>query len=194
MLTSWPSATYAIYSIQKGSTYSPTSITFNFSSSWSAVRGLNITRCLGPYNDSYTCPGLSDPPERTHCCMWNSKPACCPQGGSSCSDSADIRNYCPGPNEGDDRTHCCVWDSKPTCCHPGGSTCNGNADIRSYCPGSDVRNDQTHCCIWDSKPTCCFPGGSSCGGNIRNYCPGPSDGKNDRFCAQSSNSGKTYCR
>ena len=44
---------------------------YNF---WSAVRGLSITRCSRFNNYSYTCPGLSDAPERTHCCLWDGQP------------------------------------------------------------------------------------------------------------------------
>ena len=121
-----------------------------------AVRGLNITRCLGPFNDSYTCPGLSDPPGQTHCCLSNSQPACCLPGGSSCSDNTDKRNYCPRANDENDRTQCCVWDSQPTCCLPGGSKCSDNADIRNYCPGpNDGKNDRDCCESDQSVPRCC---------------------------------------
>ncbi|XP_078357445.1 uncharacterized protein LOC144642355 [Oculina patagonica] len=125
-----------------------------------AVRGLNITRCLGPYNDTYTCPRLSDPPERTHCCLWNNQPTCCLPGGSSCSDSADKRNYCPRPDDENERTHCCVWDSQPTCCLPGGSSCSDKyAEIRNYCPGpNDGKNDRDCCADGNENaltPTCC---------------------------------------
>ncbi|KAL9985223.1 hypothetical protein ACROYT_G007599 [Oculina patagonica] len=99
-------------------------------------------------------------------------------GGSSCSDSADKRNYCPGPDDENEHTHCCVSDSQPTCCLPGGSSCRDSADKRNYCPRPDDENEQTHCCVSDSQPTCCLPGGSSCSDSAdkRNYCPGPNDG------------------
>ena len=148
------------------------------------MRGLNITRCQGPYNDSYTCPGLFDPPERTQCCLWDSQPAWCLPGGSSCSDShVDKRNYCPGPSDGTELTQCCVWNSQPACCLPGGSSCRDSADTRSYCPGPDHGSERTHCCVWDKQPTCCLPGGSSCDvTHFRDYCPGPNDKKNDVSC------------
>ena len=189
--------TWPFHSVQKG----PTSLFLHFyflqlfgcgpfSFSWSAVRGLNITRCQGPYNDSYTCPGLSDPPERTHCCLWDGQPACCLPGGSSCNDShADKRNYCPGPNYGKEPTHCCVWDSQPACCFPEGSSCRDSADTRSYCPGPDHGSERTHCCVWNRQPTCCLPGGSSCPStHFRDYCPGPNNKKNDVSCCGETNS------
>ena len=61
---------------------------------------------LGPYNDSYTCPGLSDPPERTHCCLWDGQPACSfvvfqeVLHATTVTSGAYSRNYCPGPSDG----------------------------------------------------------------------------------------------
>ena len=162
----------------------------NFSFSCSTVRGLNITRCPGPYNDSYTCPGLSDPPNRRHCCLWENQPACCLPGGSSCSDSHAVkRNYCLGPSDGRELTQCCVWNSQPTCCFPGGSSCSDSVDIRSYCPSPDHGSERTHCCVWDKQPTCCLPEGSACQvTHFRDYCPGPNDKKNDvRCCGNNDN-------
>ena len=46
------------------------------------------------------CPGPNEGIDRTHCCVWDSKPACCYPGGSSCNDNADNRSFFPGPDEG----------------------------------------------------------------------------------------------
>ncbi|XP_078360234.1 uncharacterized protein LOC144644584 [Oculina patagonica] len=119
------------------------------------VRGLNITRCLGPFNDTYTCPRLTDPLERTHCCLLNNQPACCLPGGLLCSDSADKRNYCPGPDDENERTHCCIWDSEPTCCLPGGSSCSDDyAEIRNYCPGPNNGENDQDCCEGGNGECC----------------------------------------
>ena len=81
-------------------------------SAWSKYKTI-----LGPYNDSCTCPGLFDPPERTHCCRFTGWSACLlSSGGSSCNDShAYSRNYCPGPSDGNmnERTQLvlCAMDS-----------------------------------------------------------------------------------
>ncbi|KAL9985225.1 hypothetical protein ACROYT_G007601 [Oculina patagonica] len=148
---------------------------------FATVRGLNTTQCLTRYNDSYTCPQLSDPPERTHCCLLNNQPGCCLPGGSSCSHSADKRNYCPRPDDGKERTHCCIWDSQSTCCLPGGSWCSDKyADIRNYCPGPNSEENERDWCVWagPNGQDCCrdkFTGlyvilGLMIGGPVVGFC------------------------
>lgn len=66
------------------------------------VHGVKITRCLGgPHSGSYTCPGLSDPPEKTHCCLRDGQPACC----------------LPGPKDGINDRLCSEGNGKVSCSH-----------------------------------------------------------------------------
>ncbi|KAJ7394186.1 hypothetical protein OS493_003867 [Desmophyllum pertusum] len=71
--------------------------------------------------------------------------------------------------------------------------CPAREPYKSYtCPGPLDPPERTRCCFWYG-PTCCLSGGSSCSdkaAHIRNYCPGPNDGKNDKVCCTVNNVAK----
>ncbi|KAM7449712.1 hypothetical protein ABFA07_002381 [Porites harrisoni] len=61
------------------------------------------------------------------------------------------------------------------------------------CPRPSDPAGRTRCCSWFGSRSCCLPGGSTCsdsGRALRNYCPSPTDGKNDRLCCIINNQPK----
>ncbi|XP_020632861.1 uncharacterized protein LOC110069640 [Orbicella faveolata] len=71
--------------------------------------------------------------------------------------------------------------------------CPAQGIFKSYtCPRFFDPAERTRCCFWNG-PACCLPGGTTCRDNaasVRNYCPGPNDGKNDKVCCTINNEGK----